>query len=81
MRPLLLAVGVAMGANLRVEESPKDQSLETMSKMVLRCAIVGAPVDFIWTFTAEDQNEPKTLTTDTSINIKNVSFSRSNTKK
>ena len=68
---------VVSGADLQVKERPRDQQLETMQKLTLKCAIVGAPtVNFRWTFQADDDPPRVLKDEESSIVIKNVSNSQ-----
>ena len=77
LRPLSflsIIMGVASGADLQVKERPRDQQLETMQKLTLKCAIVGAQtVNFRWTYQADDDPPRVLKDEDSSIVIKNVS--------
>ena len=73
----LSIMGVVSGADLQVKERPRDQQLETMQKLTLKCAIVGEPtVNFRWTFQADDDPPRVLKDEESSIVIKNVSNSQ-----
>ena len=78
LRQLILSIMVAVVTgvdDLRVKEGPRDQKLETMSRMTLKCAIVGAPVTFRWNFVESGDDSPRVLKAEeSSIVIKNVSL-------
>lgn len=78
LRQLILSIMVVVVTgvdDLRVKEGPRDQKLETMSRMTLKCAIVGAPVTFRWNFVESGDDSPRVLKDEeSSIVIKNVSL-------
>ena len=76
--PLSITMTIVSGVDLQIKERPRDQQLETMQKLTLKCAIVGAPqVNFRWTFQADDDPPRVLKDEESSIVIKNVSYSLS----
>ena len=75
---IIMAIVVSGQVDLQIKERPRDQQLETMQKLTLKCAIVGAPqVNFRWTFQADDDPPRVLKDEESSIVIKNVSYSLS----